>query len=236
MTKQAIHLVTIAGPPSAGKTSLIVKSLISHPDYSSQCGVVKFDCLNSLDEAIYRKHQIPVLSGVAGNLCPDHYFITNIENCVEWAQDLQLKTLIIESAGLCNRCSPHVKKGFAVCVLDCLAGIDTPHKIGPMLKRADQVILTKGDMISQAEREVYRYRVQKANPRASVLFVNGISGQGCDRLLQTWTQTEPLLELQGSSLRFTMPTAVCSYCLGETRIGKERQIGLVKTMEVRHEH
>ncbi len=42
--------------------------------------------------------------------------------------------LIAESAGLCNRCSPHIQGVLAICVVDNLSGIHTPRKIGPMLK------------------------------------------------------------------------------------------------------
>lgn len=224
-----IHLVTVAGPPAVGKTSVLLKALRSAG--SLHCGVAKFDCLNSLDARRYREAGIPALAGIAGNLCPDHYFVTNIENCLEWAQSQELDMLLVESAGLCNRCAPHIREQMAVCVLDCLSGIDTPLKTGPMLKLADMVLLTKADLVSQAEREVFRYRVRQINTRASVRFVNGLNGQGCDDLVTHWTSGTPCSRLEGSKLRFPMPTAVCSYCLGETRIGKERQIGILKSLE-----
>lgn len=37
--------------------------------------------------------------------------------------------------------------------------------------------------------------------------------------------------LEGVRLRFSMPAALCSYCLGETRIGPDCQIGNIKTMD-----
>ncbi len=61
----------------------------------------------------------------------------------------KLSVLVSESAGLCNRCSPHIREILAVCVIDNLSGINTPQKIGPMLKAADIVIITKGDIVSQ---------------------------------------------------------------------------------------
>lgn len=227
-----LRLVTVAGPPSAGKTSLLLRMLGSFTGKSVRAGVVKFDCLNALDEERFQAQGIPVLAGIAGNLCPDHFYITNIESCFEWAQNLQLDWLLVESAGLCNRCSPHLRDHTAVCVVDCLSGIGTPFKIGPMLRLADHVILTKGDLVSQAEREVFRYRIQQVNSKARVSFANGITGQGCDHLLSQWSEHAPTNSLEGNHLRFTMPTAVCSYCLGEKRVGKDRQIGIVRKMEV----
>ena len=65
----------------------------------------------------------------------------------------------------------------AVCVIDNLSGINTPKKIGPMLKAADIVIINKGDIVSQAEREVFAARVHMVNSKARILHVNGIRGR-----------------------------------------------------------
>ena len=105
-------------------------------------GVVKFDCLSGDDEKRYQQAGIPVKTGLAGALCPDHFFITNVEACVQWGRKKGLDLLISESAGLCNRCSPHIRNVLAVCVVDNLSGVNTPRKIGPMLKTADVVVVT----------------------------------------------------------------------------------------------
>ncbi len=88
-----------------------------------------------------------------------NYFVSNIEEVTEWGKKEGLDLLITESAGLCNRCSPYIKDIKAICVLDNLSGINTPKKIGPMLKMADIAVITKGDIVSQAEREVFASRV-----------------------------------------------------------------------------
>ena len=38
--------------------------------------------------------------------------------------------------------------------------------------------------------------------------------------------------VQGMELRFPMPAALCSYCLGETRIGEAFQMGNVRKMDL----
>ncbi len=224
-------LITIAGPPSSGKTSVIIKMLESIPGLKQQCGVIKFDCISSLDEEMYSKNGITARTGLAGNLCPDHYFVSNIEECFTWAEENKFTTLITESAGLCNRCAPHLKNVPAVCVLDNLSGINTPLKTGPMLKLADVVVVTKSDLVSQAEREVFRFKIQQVNPKCTVLFINGITGQGSDRLakliMDSTNDTDSNLKL-----RFAMPSALCSYCLGETRVGEDFQIGLNRKIKL----
>ena len=188
-------------------------------------GVVKFDCLTTSDDKVYTKLDIPIKVGLSGNLCPDHYFVNNIEDCLNWGKEQELDFLFSESAGLCNRCSPHLKRVMAVCVIDNLMGINTPKKIGPMLKFADIIVITKGDIVSQAEREVFAYKVRQSNTKAKIMFVNGITGQGIAELTTLLYQSEETSTLQGGSLRFSMPAALCSYCLGETRIGEDYQVG-----------
>lgn len=136
--------------------------------------MVKFDCLTSFDHLRYREAGVPVVTGFSGATCPDHYFVSNIEDAVAWGKKKGLEWLITESAGLCNRCSPYINGVPAIGVIDAIAGVNTPRKIGPMLKMADYVIITKGDIVSQAEREVFAFHVRQVNTTARVLFVNGI--------------------------------------------------------------
>ncbi len=226
-----IKLITVAGPPSCGKTSIILKAVVPIAAAGMKIGVVKFDCLTSDDHLRYARAGIAVKKGLAGGLCPDHFFIANIEQAMQWALHCGFDLLISESAGLCNRCSPHIKGVLAVCVIDHLSGVHTPRKIGPMLKNADLVVLTKGDIVSQAEREIFAFRVRQVNVRAAVLPVNGLTGQG-NLLLQRHFHSAPeVATLNDRRLRFTMPAALCSYCLGETRIGPDCQIGNIKTMD-----
>jgi Ni2+-binding GTPase involved in maturation of urease and hydrogenase len=138
--------------------------------------------------------------------------------------------LIVETAGLCNRCSPHIKGVLAICVVDNLAGIHTPRKIGPMLRLADVVAITKGDIVSQAEREVFAYNVRLANPGAPVVWCNGITGQGAMDLAFRIDAAPRIDTLENHHLRFSMPSAVCSYCVGETAIGETYQRGNVRKM------
>jgi Ni2+-binding GTPase involved in maturation of urease and hydrogenase len=225
-----MQLITVAGPPSSGKTAVIVKTTAFLLKKGLKVGVVKFDCLATSDDGVYRQLGLPVKIGISGNLCPDHFFVSNIDDCVGWGTRLGLDLLISESAGLCNRCSPHIKGVLAVCVIDNLAGVHTPRKIGPMLKLADLVVITKGDIVSQAEREVFAFKVQQANPRAKVVQVNGITGQGALDLSIKWQQALDTMSLEGRRLRFAMPAAICPYCVGETKIGKDHQRGNVKKM------
>ena len=225
-----MKMLSVCGPPSSGKTSVIIKTVELLQQQGLNIGVVKFDCLATYDDITYREKDIAVEVGLSGSLCPDHFFVSNIEACHQWGLNKNLDILISESAGLCNRCSPHINGILAVCVLDNLMGVNTPGKIGPMLKFADIVVITKGDIVSQAEREVFAFRVRQVNPRADILAVNGITGQGAARLAGLFKAVEEIDTLQGRQLRYSMPAALCSYCLGEMKIGDEFQSGSGKKM------
>jgi Ni2+-binding GTPase involved in maturation of urease and hydrogenase len=228
-----MNLITISGPPSSGKTSVIVKTAETLMQRGVKLGAVKFDCLHTDDDVVYEKAGIPVKKGLSGSLCPDHYFVSNIEAVLDWGLKEQFDLLISESAGLCNRCSPYIKEIKAVCVIDNLSGINTPKKIGPMLRMADIVVITKGDIVSQAEREVFASRVNAVNPTAIVMHINGLTGQGAFELSTLLYDAEQSVDsLKGKKLRFSMPAALCSYCLGETRIGESYQMGNVRKIKL----
>ncbi len=117
-------------------------------------------------------------------------------------------------------------------MVDCLGGFDVTLKMGPMLSCADLVLVTKGDMVSQAEREVFVHGLPKAAPEAEVIAVNGLTGTGIRAFLR-WLAARP--ETRGkvteSRLRHDMPASIYSYCTGERRIGRAYQTGNVEKLD-----
>lgn len=226
-----MKFITVSGPPSSGKTAVISHAIRALKGDGIKTGVVKFDCLATDDDTLYKRLDIPVKVGLSGNMCPDHFFVSNVEACLSWGRNLGLDVLFSESAGLCNRCSPHIAGVMAVCVIDNLMGVQTPRKIGPMLRYADWVVITRGDIVSQAEREVFAHKVRQSNPKAGIFQINGLTGQGTAELAALFKQACDIDTLEGGKLRFSMPAALCSYCLGETRIGSDFQLGVSKKIK-----
>jgi Ni2+-binding GTPase involved in maturation of urease and hydrogenase len=228
-----MKLITLSGPPSSGKTAVLVKCIEGLLSREIKVGVVKFDCLYTDDDLAYAKLGVPVHKGLSGSQCPDHYFISNVEEVLVWGKKKKLDVLFTESAGLCNRCSPYINDVMSVCVIDNLSGVNTPKKIGPMLKMADVVIITKGDIVSQAEREVFSSQVAAVNSKALIMNINGLTGQGAYEL-GSWfiDKTIEVDTLIGKKLRYPMPSALCSYCLGEMRVGDSYQMGNVKKIKL----
>lgn len=233
MYKSKINFITFSGPPSSWKTSVIMKIIESFLSKGIKVWVVKMDCLMTDDDKTYAELGIPVKKALSANICPDHFFVSNVEEVFEWGKQQWVEVLITESAGLCNRCSPYIKDIKAICVIDNLSGINTPKKVGPMLKLADIVVVTKWDIVSQAEREVFASRIKSVNPKAVVMNINGLNGQWAYELSNLLLESREELEsLEWMRLRFSMPTAVCSYCLWETRIWKRFQMGNVRKVKL----
>ena len=196
-----MKVVTVSGPPSSGKTAVILKTVQELKGKGLSMGAVKFDCLSTDDRKLYESCGVVARTGLSGSLCPDHFFVSNVEECVAWGVNNAFDILFIESAGLCNRCSPHIQDIAAVCVIDNLMGVNTPKKIGPMLKLADIVAITKGDIVSQAEREIFALKARQANPGGVVLHVSGITGLGACDLASLLMESGEIDSLAGKSLR-----------------------------------
>lgn len=69
-----MKLITVSGPPSSGKTSLIIKTIENFKQKGLKVGIIKFDCLYTDDDILYEKIGIPVKKGLSGSVCPDHFF------------------------------------------------------------------------------------------------------------------------------------------------------------------
>ena len=89
--------------------------------------------------------------------------------------------------------------------------------------------MTKGDLVSQAEREVFRERILEANPRCRIIEANGLSGKGSAELaelIKSWP------DISGEMvLRHNPPLAICTLCNGELRVSKERHRGVLRHLD-----
>lgn len=223
-----MKVITFAGSHASGKTSVILKTCEQLSEGGLKVGVMKLDCISTDDDKIYKANKIETLKYISGNVCPDHFFASHITETFEWGISQNLDILITESAGLCGRCAPHMRNVPAVCVIDCLSGINAPFKTGPMLFYADYIVVTKGDLVSPAEREVFLRNIHYANSRAKVSFINGLSGQGATKLSSYIKDSENIESIKDKFLRFSMPSASCNFCSGQTWVGTSSASGRIK--------
>ena len=92
------------------------------------------------DEVLLKeKFRITTEKKISGDVCPDHYAALEIPKIVEKHKDKDI--IIIETAGLCLRCSPYIKEGLAINILNILSG--HPSSYGPLLTHADVIVVSK---------------------------------------------------------------------------------------------
>jgi Ni2+-binding GTPase involved in maturation of urease and hydrogenase len=224
-----LKLAVIAGTPGAGKTSVLMHTVRSLQREGLKPAVVKIDCLWTEDDCRFQRLGVPVAVGLSKDMCPDHFSIYNVDEMLQWAEEQQADVLLNETAGLCLRCAPYPDSCLAVCVIDVTTGPNAPLKVGPLLTTADVAVITKGDMVSQAEREVFRERILEANPHCRIVEANGLSGKGAAELAELIREGPEVTE--NMTLRHNPPLAICTLCTGELRVSKEHHRGVLRHLD-----
>jgi Ni2+-binding GTPase involved in maturation of urease and hydrogenase len=225
-----MKLIVFAGPPTCGKTTVIRQVLKRMIARQLKPSYIKIDVLFAdEDETIHNEFGIPTKKIYSGELCPDHCNVVVLDEAVEWAEREGAEYLFVETAGLCLRCSPYVENSLGIVVLEATSGMNLPRKIGPMLTLADISVITKIDLISQAEREVFRYRVLESAKTISVVESNALYGIGIDPIVKQILKTEDIqfpMYLRGNP-----PVGTCTICVGKKEIGAKNHFGVLRTME-----
>lgn len=225
-----MKLIIFAGPPTCGKTTVIRQVIRRIIKNNCKPSFVKIDVLYAdEDETIQKEFNIPTKKIYSGELCPDHCNVVVLDEVVEWAEKEGCDYLFVETAGLCLRCSPYIENSLGIVVLESTSGMNLPRKIGPMLTFADIAVITKIDLISQAEREVFRYRVLEAAKEISIVESNALYGIGIDPVVKKIEKTNSVK--QPMFLRGNPPVGTCTICVGKKEIGAKNHFGVLRTME-----
>ncbi len=225
-----MKLAICAGPATTGKTSVlrhITNRLILD---RHKVAYLKIDVQYADDDLIFaREFEIPTKKIYSGELCPDHCNVMVLGDALEWAKKCGCDILLVETAGLCLRCSPYVDGGLGMIVLEATSGMNLPLKVGPMLSLADVAVVTKIDRVSQAEREVFRARIQDVAPHVKVREVNALYGIGIDPLVEHFkkiSDAPPNMLLRGNP-----PVGTCTICVGKKEVGWQSHFGVVRALE-----
>lgn len=225
-----MKLIIFAGPPTCGKTTVIkqvIRRLISK---NLKPAYLKIDVLYAdEDDQMRNEFNIPAKKIYSGELCPDHCNVVVLDEVVEWAEEEKAEYLIVETAGLCLRCSPYIENSLGIVVLEATSGMNLPRKIGPMLTLADICVITKIDLISQAEREVFRYRILESAKGISVVESNALYGIGIDPIVREIVRSKDIE--QPMFLKGNPPVGTCTICVGKKEIGAKHHFGVLRTME-----
>ncbi len=225
-----MKLVICAGPPTCGKTTVLKQAAKRLKTRGWKLAFLKIDVqFADEDETFRTEFGISTKKVYSGELCPDHCTVMVMGDALGWAERADADILLVETAGLCLRCSPYVEGVLGVVVLEATSGMNLPRKIGPMLSLADVAVVTKIDLVSQAEREVFRARIQEAAESIAVVESNALHGIGIEplvRRIENAPKTGSPLFLRGNP-----PIGTCTICVGKKEIGWQSHFGVVRALD-----
>jgi Ni2+-binding GTPase involved in maturation of urease and hydrogenase len=225
-----MKLAICAGPATTGKSSVLRHIIRKLLERGEQVAFLKIDVQYAEEDEIFaQEFGIPTRKVYSGELCPDHCNVMVLGDAIQWAVRAGCNVLLVETAGLCLRCSPYVDGGLGMVVLEATSGMNLPLKVGPMLSLADVAVVTKIDRVSQAEREVFRARIQDVAPSVRIREVNALYGIGIDPLVTMLHDTPEAgdnMELRGNP-----PVGTCTICVGKKNIGWREHFGVVRSLE-----
>ncbi len=225
-----MKLAICAGPATTGKTSVLRHMIRKLQEAGDQVAFLKIDVQFAEEDEIFAKEfGIPTRKVYSGELCPDHCNVMVLGDAIQWAKASGANILLVETAGLCLRCSPYVDGGLGMIVIEATSGTNLPLKIGPMLSLADVAVVTKIDRVSQAEREVFRSRIQDVAPNVRVREVNALYGIGIDPLVDAIHNQADAWDKM--LLRGNPPVGTCTICVGKKEIGWQAHFGVVRALE-----
>lgn len=225
-----MKLIICAGPPTTGKTTVLKQAGRRLQRAGVRFAYLKVDVQYAEEDQIFAaEFGVPTKKVYSGELCPDHCNVMVLGDAMDWARQGGADVLLVETAGLCMRCSPYVEGCLGFVVLEATSGMNLPRKIGPMLSLADIAVVTKIDLISQAEREVFRARIRQAAPSVAVLETDALDGIGIDplvkRIMAAADAPDPMF------LRGNPPVGTCTICVGKREIGWQSHFGVVRPLE-----
>jgi Ni2+-binding GTPase involved in maturation of urease and hydrogenase len=225
-----MKLTVCAGTATTGKTSVLRHVIPRLARRGWSTAFLKIDVQYAEeDEQFAREFGIPTRKVYSGDLCPDHCNVMVLGDAMQWAQQSGADVLLVETAGLCLRCSPYVDGGLGIVVLEATSGMNLPRKIGPMLSLADIAVVTKIDRVSQAEREVFRARILEAAPGVRIREVNALYGIGIDPLADAIAVTPEVRD--ELALRGNPPVGTCTICVGKKTVGWQSHFGVVRALD-----
>lgn len=225
-----MKLIIAAGPPSVGKTA-VVKHIIREYHPAQKISYLKIDVVRAFeDEELSEEFGIPTRKIYSGDVCPDHMGILVLRDAISWATSNNSDLLIVESAGLCLRCTPYTTQSLGIAILSAVSGSKSPLKMAPLIALADVAVVTKTDLVSQAEKEVFRECILSVTPSLDVVETNAIQGTGLRFLINKVKELPEIVDPKEIVLRGTPPLGVCTVCIGKKEIGWQHHFGVIRSL------
>ncbi len=209
-----MKIIIVAGTAGAGKTA-IIRHAIAQLTTKGIRSCISVLSLSAKREQRYTALGVPVNYHCVGTMCPDHETMMVFGQVWVWAQQQKAEVLIIETAGLCLRCSPYLSRAAAVAVVSGLSNIGHQLKLSALITAADVLVLTKAELLSHAERQLLLNNLKTINPHGTVLYGNGLTGEGTNELVQMIEHLQDITLTDYEFLRYTLPKGYCHFCQGK---------------------
>lgn len=176
--------LNVMSSPGAGKTALLERSLPLLAQELSMA-VLEGDMTTQLDAQRLEAVGIPVVPITTGRSCHlDAAMVAGgLKLLRERLDPSSLDLLWVENVG--NLVCPaefEVGEHHKVALLSVTEGDDKPLKYPLMFRQADVVLITKTDLLPYlpVDLALNRHNILSVNPRATVIEVSAITGEGMD--------------------------------------------------------
>jgi len=113
-------------------------------------------------------------------------------------------------------------------VLEATSGMNLPRKIGAMLSLADLAVVTKIDLVSQAEKEVFRANIMESS-KVDIIETDALHGIKIDNLVRRMEKAGEVK--RPFMLRGNPPMGVCTICVGRKELGWDKHFGVVRNLD-----
>lgn len=224
-----MKVIICAGPPTSGKTTVLKQAARKLLARGRRLAYLKIDVQYADEDELFAGQLgIPAKKIYSGELCPDHCSVLVLGDAIRWAEGEGAGILFVETAGLCLRCAPYIERSLGIVVLEATSGMNLPRKIGAMLTLADIAVVTKIDLVSQAEKEVFRANIQDA-VNIPVVETDALHGINIDPIVARVDHMEETSEPW--VLRGNPPVSTCTICAGKKDIGWEKHFGIVRGLD-----
>jgi len=114
---------------------------------------------------------------------PDHAGIMVLQDAILGAE-LRLRPSHHREAQASVSDAPPIPPIIRIAVLSAVSGSNSPLKMAPMIAQADMAVVTKTDLVSQAEKEVFREYIKEVAPSIDIIETNAIQGTGMRYLMK----------------------------------------------------
>lgn len=74
------HVFLFSGSSAVGKTSILRYLIPFLEKGGMRTAICKIDCLSSNDESVYKNLNIPTVTGLSRDICPDHFLVSNLQS------------------------------------------------------------------------------------------------------------------------------------------------------------